>query len=89
MFFFWEIVLVFIVQIVAGFVETFTTENSSFRHNSWQLADMRYYADAADAADAVNIKNIKLCVKFMLEFKSLTRNVTILCENRNLIHPCW
>ena len=38
----------------------------------WQLADMRYYADAADA---VCVKNIRLCVKFMLEFKCLTRNL--------------
>ena len=36
--------------------------------------DMRYYADAADA---VCVKNIRLCVKFMLEFTRLTRNVTI------------
>ena len=49
-------------------------------------SDMRYYADAADA---VCVKNIKLCVKFMLEFTGLTRNVTILRENRYLIHPCW
>jgi hypothetical protein len=33
--------------------------------------------------------NINLCVKFMLEFTGLTRNVTILRENRYLIHPCW
>ena len=37
-------------------------------------ADMRYYADAAGA---VCVKNIRLCVKFMLEFMRLTRNVTI------------
>ena len=37
------------------------------------LADMRYYADAADA---VCVKNIRFCVKFMLEFTHLTRNVT-------------
>jgi hypothetical protein len=49
-------------------------------------ADMRYFADAADA---VCVKNSKLCVKFMLEFTGLTRNVTILRENRYLIHPCW
>ena len=34
-------------------------------------ADMRYYADA------VCVKNIRLCVKFMMEFTRLTRNVTI------------
>ena len=48
--------------------------------------DMRYYADAAES---VCVKNIKLCVKFMLEFSGLTRNVSILRENRYLIHPCW
>jgi hypothetical protein len=49
-------------------------------------ADMRYFADTADA---VSVKNIKFCVKFMLEFTGLTMNVTILRENRYLIHPCW
>ena len=36
--------------------------------------DMRYYTDAADT---VCVKNIRLCVKYMLEFTRLTRNVTI------------
>jgi hypothetical protein len=47
---------------------------------------MRYFADAADA---VCVKNIRLCVKLMLEVARLTQNVTILRENRYLIHPCW
>jgi hypothetical protein len=34
-------------------------------------------------------KNNNLCVKFMLEFTGLTRNETILRENRYLIHPLW
>jgi hypothetical protein len=49
-------------------------------------ADMRYFADAADA---VCVKNMMLCVRFVLEFTHFTLKVTILRENKYLIHTFW
>ena len=34
-------------------------------------------------------KNIMLCIKFVLEFTRLTLKVTILRENKYLIHTFW